>query len=261
MPDAGDQLVLLPHRVDEVAGAETLVEGLGELLGGTVEGSAEAGADGEETGDEGRDEVLAGTGGDDGVHGTGDGGAVVGSQHENHLEELARVVWETAAEPEEGHDTADSDVLFEDIRDGHAGVQKLLATVIGDGGDEGSGLSDQAKLLRPRVIERDLGHDWLGLWLDAAGLDEGLVDGAEKSGHILEGLGDVESGLLHGLVLVGSGLELGVGKRSSVSELNLGLEHARAGSDRPGNNWLGDGSVLDGLDDAVLLDSTNLTQQ
>ena len=259
--DTWDELVLLPHGVDEVTWAETLVVGAGELLGGAVEGTTESRSDGEETGHEGGDEILAGTGGDDGVHGTGHGGAVVGSQHENHLEELAPVVWETATEPEEGHDTADSDILSEDIRDWHSGVQKLLATVIGNGGDEGSGLSDQAKLLRPRVIERDLGHDWLGLWLDAASLDEGLVDGAEESGHLLEGLGDVESGLLHGLVLVGSGLELRVGERASVSELNLGLEHARARSDRPGNNWLGDGSVLDGLDDAVLLNSTNLTQQ
>ena len=74
---------------------------------------------------------------------------MVSSQHENHLKELAGVARETAAEPQKRHDTTDTNVLLEDIRDGHTSVQEFLATVIGDGGDEGSGLPDETQLLGP----------------------------------------------------------------------------------------------------------------
>ena len=169
--DTGDELVLLAHGVDEVTWAQALVEGLGELLGGAVEGTTETGTDGQETSNEGADQVLTGTGGDDGVHGTGHGGTVVGSQHQNHLEELAGVAGQAAAEPEERHDTTNADILPEDIRDGHTGVEQLLATVVGDGGDEGGGLTDKAELLSPGVVDGDLGYN--GLWL---GIDGALLD-------------------------------------------------------------------------------------
>lgn len=259
--DTGDELVGLAHAVDELAGAQVLVESLGELLGSTVEGTTEAGADGQETGNEGRDEVLAGTGGDDGVHGTRHGRTVIGSKHENHLEELGGVVGQSAAEPQKRHDTADTDVLSEDVGDGHTGVQELLATVIGNGGDEGSRLADEAKLLGPRVVDGDLGNDGLGLGNDGALLDEILVDLGKDGGHVLEGLGDVETSLAHGLVLHGGGLELGVGERTGVTELNLGLEHAGASTNGPGDNGLGDDALLDGLNDLVLFDATDLTEE
>lgn len=255
------ELVLLPHGVDKVTGRKTLVKGLGELLGSTVKSTTETRTNGEQTGDKGADQVLAGTGGDNGVHGTRHGGTVVSGKHEDHLEELAGVVGQAAAEPQQRHDTTDSNVLFENVRDGHAGVEQLLATVVGDGGDEGSGLTDETKLLGPRVVHGDLGNSRLGPGGDGAVLDELLVDLAEGGGQVLEGLGDVDAGLLHSLVLGGSGLELRVGKGTSVTELNLGLEHAGDGTNGPGNNGLGDGAVLDGLDDAVLLDTTDLTEQ
>ena len=47
---------------------------------------------------------------------------MIGSQHEDHLEEAAGVIGETAAEPKEGHYTTDANFFFEDIGDGHAGV-------------------------------------------------------------------------------------------------------------------------------------------
>lgn len=137
------QLVLLSHAVDKVTRAETLVERLGELFSGTVQGTTEPGTNGQETGNKSTDQVLASTGGDDSVHGTRDGGAVVSCEHENHLQELAGVAGDTTTEPQERHDTANANVILEDIGDGHTGVQQLLATVVGNGGDEGSRLPDE----------------------------------------------------------------------------------------------------------------------
>ena len=55
----------------------------------------------EETRDKRRDRILASTGGDDGVHDTRHRWTVIGSQHENHLQEAAGLVRQTAMEPEE----------------------------------------------------------------------------------------------------------------------------------------------------------------
>lgn len=255
------ELVLLPHGVDEVTRGKTLVVGTGEFVSGTVEGTTETRTDGQETGDEGGDQVLAGTGGDDGVHGTGNGGTVVGSKHENHLEELGGVVRQTAAEPKERHDTTDTDVVLEDVGNGHAGVEELLATVVGDGGDESSGLTDETELLGPGVVNGDLGNGRLRLGLDGALGNEVLVDLGKDSGEILEGLGNVETGVAHALVLDGGGLELRVGERTGVTELNLSGEHTSNGTDGPGDNGLGDDTALHGLNHAVLLNTTNLTEE
>lgn len=46
-----------------------------------------------------------------------------------------------------------------------------------------------------------------------------------------------------------------------MTELHLSLEHAGAGTDRPGHDGLGDLASLDGLNDAVLLNTTDLTEQ
>lgn len=259
--EALTELVLLPHGVNEVTWGETLVVSLGELLSGAIEGTTETRTNSEETGDKSRDQVLSGTGGNDGVHGTRDGRTVVSSKHENHLQELASVVWQSAAEPQERHDTTDTDVVPEDVGDWHTSVQKLLATVVGDGGNEGSWLTDKAELLGPSVVNWDLGDSWLWLWLDGAILDKALVDLAEGSWEVLKGFWDVETSGPHALVLLGSSLKLGVGERTSVAELHLSLEHAGDGTDGPGNNWLGDDTRLDSLNDTVLLDTTNLTKE
>jgi len=65
--DTGDELVGLSHRVDEFSRGHAGLETTGHLGGGTVEGTSESVTNGQETGTERRDEVLAGTGGDDGV--------------------------------------------------------------------------------------------------------------------------------------------------------------------------------------------------
>ena len=156
------QFVFFPHGVDEVTGAHALVVGFGEFFSGAIERSAEAGADGEEAGDEGGDQILAGTRGDDGVHGTRHSGTVVSSKHEHHLQELAGVVREAATEPEQRHDAADSDLLFENVGDGQTRVEEFLPAVVGDGGDEGGGFADEAQLLRPGVVDGDFGDLRLG---------------------------------------------------------------------------------------------------
>jgi len=259
--DTGDQLVLLAHDVHEVTGAQALVEGLGELLGGTVQRTTETRTNGQQTRDQGGDEVLARTSSDDGVHGTGDGGTVVSSEHENHLEELASVAREAAAEPQQRHYTANANVLLEDIGNGHTGIQQLLATVVGDGGDEGSGLTDETELLGPRVVNGNLGDNWLRSGLDRTLSDLLIVDLLEHLGQVLEGLGHVDASLTHGLVLVDGSLHLGVGRGTGVTELNLSLEHAGAGTDGPGDDRLGDGAVLDSLDHTVLLNTADLTEE
>ena len=65
------ELVRLPAAVDELTRRETSVTRVREHRRSLVEGTTEAGADGEETRRERGDEVLASTGGDNGVHRTG----------------------------------------------------------------------------------------------------------------------------------------------------------------------------------------------
>lgn len=46
-----------------------------------------------------------------------------------------------------------------------------------------------------------------------------------------------------------------------MAELNLGLEHAGAGTNGPGDNGLGNDALLDGINHLVLLNTTDLTKQ
>lgn len=92
--DTADKLVGLPRVVDEFSGCKTGVASVGKHGSSLIEGTTESATDGQETGSEGGDEVLSGTRGNDGVHGTRDSGAVVGSEHENHLNELGGPRWQ-----------------------------------------------------------------------------------------------------------------------------------------------------------------------
>lgn len=40
---------------------------------------------------------------------------MIGSQHEDHLEELGRVRWQSSLEPEKRHNSFKTDILLEDI--------------------------------------------------------------------------------------------------------------------------------------------------
>ena len=77
---------------------------------------------------------------------------MVSGEHEDHLDKLGRPWRQAALEPEQADNTTHADVLLEDVRDAHAGVQQLLATLVGDGGDERRGLADETELLRPLVV-------------------------------------------------------------------------------------------------------------
>ena len=57
--------------------------------------------DGEETGDEGGDEILSGPGAHDRVVGAGDGGSVIGRDHQTHLQEFACIRRKSALQKEE----------------------------------------------------------------------------------------------------------------------------------------------------------------
>lgn len=73
MSDTRNELVRLPHRVDELPRSETSFESTSELGSGTIEGSSESVTDSEETRNERRNEVLSSTSGDDGVHSSRNG--------------------------------------------------------------------------------------------------------------------------------------------------------------------------------------------
>ena len=45
-----------------------------------------------------------------------------------------------------------------------------------------------------------------------------------------------------------------------MTELDLGLEHASASTDSPGDNWFRDLTLLYSLDHPIFLDTTNLTE-
>ena len=77
--------------------------------------------DGQKSRDERGDEVLAGPRADDGVVRPGDGRAVVGGDHEAHLEEGAGVGRQAPLEPEQREDAADAHLLLEDLQ----GVAKV----------------------------------------------------------------------------------------------------------------------------------------
>ena len=72
---------------------------------------------------------------------------MVGSQHKDHLDELGGPWGQAALEPQQAKNTANTNILLEDVRDTHAGVQQLLAALVGDGGNERSRLADEAKFL------------------------------------------------------------------------------------------------------------------
>lgn len=50
-------------------------------------------------------------------------------------------------EPQKAKNTSNPDLFLEDLRDGHASIDQLLAPLITDAGHEGSRFPDQTKLL------------------------------------------------------------------------------------------------------------------
>jgi hypothetical protein len=144
VPDPHDQLALVPHVVDELGWVHARVVRLAELLGGAVQRPSESVADRQQSRHQAGHQIFAGSGADDGVVGAGDGGAVVGRHHQTHLEELAHVGGEASLEPQQRDHPADTHVLLEDVRDGHAGVDQFLAALVANGSHEAGRFTDQA---------------------------------------------------------------------------------------------------------------------
>ena len=134
--------------VDKLAGCETGVPSIGEHRSSLVESTTKAAADGEEARREGRNKVFASATRDDSVHGAvkcvniskvqtelaspRDCGTVISRQHEHHFDEFSCPLWEAALEPEQADDTSETDVFLKYVRNAHAGVDKLLTTLIRD---------------------------------------------------------------------------------------------------------------------------------
>jgi hypothetical protein len=186
---------------------------------------------------------------------------VVGSQHQHHLQELGGVTRQAAAEPKKGHDTTDTNVVFEDIGNGHTRVQEFLTTVVGDGGNESGRFTDKTEFLGPGIVDGNLRGSRLGLGSNRAILDQFVINLLQLLGKFLECLGNVETGIAHGLILGGSGLQLGVGERTSVTELDFGSQQGRYGADGPRDDRLRDMAALDGLDHTVLLNTSDFAEQ
>jgi len=255
------EFVLLSHTINEVSRAEPLVKGIGELGSSTIQSTTKPLTNGQKTGNESGNQVFSSSGCDDGVHCTRDSWAVIGSQHENHLQKLGGILRKPSTEPKKGHNTTNTNVFLEDIGNWHTRIKKLLSTVIGDGGDEGSWLTDKPELLSPGIVDGDL--RWLWLWLgnnNPLGYQT-LIDLLEDIWELLESIWDKETSITHGLVLGLSSLELGVGERAGVSELNFGSEHRSTGSNCPCNNWLGDLTIFDSFNDTVFLNTTDFSEK
>jgi hypothetical protein len=77
----------------------------------------------------------------------GNGRAVVGSEHEHHLDKLGRIRRESAFEPQQANHATKPNVFLEHVRDAHAGVQQFLATLVRNGGNERRRLADKSKFL------------------------------------------------------------------------------------------------------------------
>jgi len=74
--------------------------------------------------------------------GSGDGRAVVGHNLQHQFDELGGVIWKLPLEPEQSDDTAYAHPVLQDGRKPLSGIKHLVPAVVGDGADEGSGLSD-----------------------------------------------------------------------------------------------------------------------
>mmetsp|Transcript_83483 Transcript_83483/g.150615 ORF Transcript_83483/g.150615 Transcript_83483/m.150615 type:complete len:317 (+) Transcript_83483:664-1614(+) len=150
--NAHDELVALLHLLNPGSWVRTAVLGGREHQRGVVQSSAKARADGQEATAEGANQVLAGARRDNGVVGAAHRWAVVCCDLQDHLDELGAFPGQLTPEPEQGEDTSDAQVLLEDLADGEAAILELLASVVGDGGDEVGRLPDHAQLLGPGVV-------------------------------------------------------------------------------------------------------------
>merc|ERR1712200_59077 len=94
-----------------------------------------------------------------------------------------------ALEPEQGQDAPDAHVLTEDLGNGYAGVEKLLATLVANACHEVGRLPDETKLSCPVVVHRDGCRGNLGLGHNDTRLNQAVVDGSDLLAQFVEGGG------------------------------------------------------------------------
>ena len=174
-------------------------------------------------------------------------------------------------------------------------THQLLATVVDDGRHKVGGFADHAELLRPSVVNGDLGHLRLRLRYNNAFLDQLLkrvvdecfmeavatgleawahgrqqstypsshllVRGLEQRRQLLKGRRDDCAGGLEARILGVGSLLVALGEGTGVAELDVGREHAGAGADAPRNQGLLYLAPLDGLSDLPLLRAADLSDE
>mmetsp|Transcript_70292 Transcript_70292/g.86250 ORF Transcript_70292/g.86250 Transcript_70292/m.86250 type:complete len:234 (-) Transcript_70292:1264-1965(-) len=186
---------------------------------------------------------------------------MVSSDHQNHLNELGAVVRELSSEPQQRKHTSNADVLREDIGDRHATVSEFLSTIIRDGGDEVGRLPDHAQFLCPGVVHRHLRG--LAFWCfhNFTFLNELGVNLIDHVWQLVEGVWDEKTGFFHCLVFCCGGLHVTSSLSTSVSKLHLCGEAGSASANAPSNHWFCDAALLLGLNEVVLIQATDFTQQ
>eukprot|EP01137_Pigoraptor_chileana_P036093 Opistho-2@31092 len=256
-----DELVLLAHGIHKLLRREAGVVCLGKLLGGIVKSASKTITDGEKTRAQRRHEVLAGASSDNRVVRPRNGGAVVGSDHEAHFNEFARIRGEAALEPQQAHHTANANILLECGSYGNTSVEKLLTTLVADRRHKRRGLANETKLLRPRVVDGHLRRVRLGALNNHAHLDERCIRLANCVAEAVKAVGHNGAGLLEGEVLGGRCLGHCVGTSTRMTKLDLRRKLVSARADAPADKGLLDASVLNGLADKIFFSATDLSQE
>merc|ERR1719506_1622773 len=165
------------------------------------------------------------------------GRAVVSADLHREFDEAQAVVGQLPPEPEERHDAADSEPLLKNRAEGLAGVEELLAAIVGDRAGEVRRLGDHALLHQVRVDILDLGSE------------------------LVEGLRNDDSDILHRLVLRLGSLGAPASLRSSMAELDVKAEIIRTRPNAPRDHRLREAPVLDSRNHIVLINAANLAEQ
>jgi len=189
---------------------------------------------------------------------------VVGTQHDADLDETNRVGRQPPLEPKEADRVADAGPGGDQLRHGDASVRGLLAAVVADRRDDVRGDADDPGPLGRGEVEGKArrgggplcpGPRRGGL----AGGDELFVGFLDRCLEPLERVRDHGPGVPERFVLGGRGLGVARARaRARVPKLHLGLEQRRAGPRGPGDDGLGDPLFLEGVDQRVLVDASQL---
>eukprot|EP00052_Salpingoeca_macrocollata_P018756 m.154460 g.154460 ORF g.154460 m.154460 type:complete len:427 (-) comp20789_c0_seq1:2231-3511(-) len=233
-----DELALFLLVVDKVAGGHATVVSFGKHACCSIQSTAKAITNGEQPGAERRHQIFSRARSHNGVVRARHGWPVVGCDHQAHFDEFAGIGRQAALEPEQADDASDSNVVLENIRDGHAAVVQLVAALVGDARDKVCRLANQPKLLRPLKVNGHTRGRRLRLGDDGAIHHQLVIRLFDDVAQRVEALGNDCAGLLQGRVLGHGSFLFAIGARSSMPKLNLRGEHAGAGADAPGNHRL-----------------------